>query len=344
MAQKLMQEVLGDLMPYFEDEYFKVTGKHLDIYYYPASNKEIWRCVCGTENSLKNVFCSNCGVPVKELVKVLKRENLQKKRAELELVKPTLGDSHNVSTTSKVDGKSYKEETSSNKYTKSPILIVVALLIAFAVGGIGSFLLFVKRDDSSEELKAEINQLKEENENLRSQMSSIQTTVENQNDTVSSNTDEFEATVEESPSVEPSEAPTPVPTLSPRQKELELIKKIRVKFYDKKVLPVDYDVDRYSPFIELDFKVKNGTNRDIKGIKGTLYITDQFDEDVMSIDWSISIGTIKKGNTVKCTKYGIDYNQFMEDHQRLYDLSFSDLKFEYSIDQVNYTNGKSFKV
>ena len=141
--------------------------------------------------------------------------------------------------------------------------------------------------------------------------------------------------------------PTPAPTkkkLTKKEKYQNYAKKIKVKVYDKKVLPIDYDARRFLEFIELDYKVVNKSPKAVKGIKGVLHIYDQFDEKIMSIKWNVSEGTIGSGKTKKVTNYGLDYNQFMDSHQKVHSLEFEDMIFKYEMQQVNFTDGYKLKL
>ena len=140
--------------------------------------------------------------------------------------------------------------------------------------------------------------------------------------------------------------PTPAPTkkkLTKKEKYQNYAKKIKVKVYDKKILPIDYEASRFLEFIELDYKVVNKSPKAVKGIKGILHIYDQFDEKIMSIKWNVSDGTIDSGKTKKVTRYGLDYNQFMDSHQKVYSLAFEDMIFKYEMQQVNFTDGYKLK-
>ncbi|MDE6616001.1 MAG: hypothetical protein K2K35_05490 [Lachnospiraceae bacterium] len=141
--------------------------------------------------------------------------------------------------------------------------------------------------------------------------------------------------------------PTPAPTkkkLTKKEKYQNYAKKIKIKVYDKKVLPIDYDVMRFSEFIEFDYKVVNKSPKAVKGIKGILYVYDQFDEKIMSLKWDVSEGEIGPGKTKKVTNYGLDYNQFMDAHQKVHSLEFEDMIFKYEMQQVNFADGYKLKL
>lgn len=189
---------------------------------------------------------------------------------------------------------------------------------------------------------AELEQLKKENSQLKEQMS-----IQNSSPTETAQEDTDTPIMTEAPSPEPSTPPTPEPTvkkLTKREKYEKYAKQIKVSVYDKKVLPKDYDIGRYSEFIELDYKVVNKSKKSIKGIKGTLNVYDQFEELIMSIGWDISDGTIGAGKTKKITNYGIDYNQFLDSHNQVYNLRYKDMIFKYEMEQVNFSDGYKLKL
>lgn len=140
---------------------------------------------------------------------------------------------------------------------------------------------------------------------------------------------------------------TPVPTkkkLTKKEKYERYAKKVKVKVYDKKNLPIDFNAGRYSPFIEFDYKVINKSPKAVKGIKGILHIYDQFDDKILSLNWDVSVGVIKSGKTKKVTKYGLDYNQFIDTHNKIYNLEYEDIIFKYEIQQINFSDGYKLKL
>lgn len=142
------------------------------------------------------------------------------------------------------------------------------------------------------------------------------------------------------------DASTPEPTkkkLTKKEKYQNYAKKIKVKVYDKKVLPIDYDARRFSEFIEFDYKVINKSPKAVKGIKGILNVYDQFDDKIISINWDVSEGKIGAGKTKKITNYGLDYNQFLDTHNKIHSLDFEDMIFKYEMQQVNFANGYKLK-
>ena len=70
--------------------------------------------------------------------------------------------------------------------------------------------------------------------------------------------------------------------LTKREKYARYAKNIKLKVYNKKNLPADYNAGRFSDFIEIDYKIINKSPKSIKGIKGILRVYDQFDEQIIN--------------------------------------------------------------
>ena len=130
--------------------------------------------------------------------------------------------------------------------------------------------------------------------------------------------------------------------LSKHEKYVRHAKKIKLKVYNKKNLPIDYDAGRFTEFIELDYKIVNKSQKSIKGIKGILSVYDQFDELIMDLNWDVS-EKVGAGKTKKITRHGLDYNQFIDEHRKLHELKFKDLTFKFEAEQINFTDGYKLK-
>lgn len=76
MEQKLLKDKLGELMPYFKREYFEKTNYIPDAFYLPVATREKWACTCGMENDIHNQVCRECGINIRALISMLKKEHL----------------------------------------------------------------------------------------------------------------------------------------------------------------------------------------------------------------------------------------------------------------------------
>ncbi len=113
-------------------------------------------------------------------------------------------------------------------------------------------------------------------------------------------------------------------------------KTVIVTVTDKKNVPEDIHNGRFSDSVEFTFTVENQSDKPVKGVEGILYIKDLFDKDILSINCDFTGQTIPVNESVTVEGLGMDINPFMEDHSKLYQEDFSDLKFEYEITNIVY--------
>ena len=104
-------------------------------------------------------------------------------------------------------------------------------------------------------------------------------------------------------------------------------------------VPKDTSAWRFSPFVELVCRVENMTDKDIQGVQGILKISDLFGEEILSINWDVTGETIPAHDYIVQEDYGLEINEFMDEQMKLYNTSYSDLKFEYNVTQIVYTDG-----
>ena len=109
----------------------------------------------------------------------------------------------------------------------------------------------------------------------------------------------------------------------------------------KKNLPKDYDAGRYSERCQFVFNVENMTDKDIKGVQGTLKICDLFGEEIISFGCDFTGQNVPAKKSVDYTEMGIDINEFMDSHVKLYNTDLDDLTFEYTINNIVYSDGAS---
>lgn len=115
--------------------------------------------------------------------------------------------------------------------------------------------------------------------------------------------------------------------------------KVIVTVKDKYNLDIDYDANRYSPWVNFTFEVYNNTNKDIKGVQGELHIKDLFGKEFTSGYMDFVGQTIKAKESVTYENMGYDLNQFVEEHMKLFYTDYEDLIFEYKVTSIVYTDG-----
>ena len=99
----------------------------------------------------------------------------------------------------------------------------------------------------------------------------------------------------------------------------------------------------YREFIELQVAYKNSSEKNISGIKGKMIFKDIFGDVILSLNDSMD-HSIKAGETYVSKGSGLDYNQFMDEHKKLYATDFEKIKFEYAPEVVIFTDGTKIEV
>jgi len=92
----------------------------------------------------------------------------------------------------------------------------------------------------------------------------------------------------------------------PTGPDLELID------YEKKRLPVDYDVNRFSPEAVLTLHVKNNTSNKIKAWQAVLIIKNPFGDTLLRVRLTDGSANIMPGRTAKAS-FSWEDNQFIDD-------------------------------
>ncbi len=115
--------------------------------------------------------------------------------------------------------------------------------------------------------------------------------------------------------------------------------KVTVNVTGKQNVEINYNAGIYSPRAEFSFEVYNNTSKDIKGVQGVLTIKDLFGVDIMSSNLDFTGQTIGANGSAVFSGLGIDINQFMDNHVKVYNTDFSDLQFEYKVNAIVYSDG-----
>lgn len=116
---------------------------------------------------------------------------------------------------------------------------------------------------------------------------------------------------------------------------------IEVTVTSKSVLPEDVNEGRYSPRVRLSMKVTNKTDKTVKGVKGILTIYDLFGAEICRMQSDFTGKDIPPNKYVTFDDYRFDVNEFLDTDMKIYNTDFADLKFEYSVDNIVYSDGSS---
>lgn len=118
----------------------------------------------------------------------------------------------------------------------------------------------------------------------------------------------------------------------------EVNKTITVTYLGKKVMK-----DGYRDFIETKIAYQNNSQKDISGIKGRYVFKDVFGDTIIGIRSSMD-RTIKAGDKYVENGKGIDYNQFMDTHQRFRDTPDDKIQFEFVPEMIVFTDGSKLDI
>lgn len=176
-------------------------------------------------------------------------------------------------------------------------------------------------NQSTDELLEQIDNLQAEIESLKNEL----TVVKQERDDLksASQTGNSEAT-----------------TKNKREKQ-EKQSEVIVEVIDKINIPRDTDKWRFSERVEFELQVINHTDKEIKGIQGTLEIKDMFNVNIMTIGCDITGQKIKPHDTIIQSGLGFEINQYLDDQLQVYLTDFEDLIFEYTATQIVFADGTS---
>ncbi len=111
-----------------------------------------------------------------------------------------------------------------------------------------------------------------------------------------------------------------------------------------RLLPVDWDQDRYSPMLAINYAITNKSAKTIKQIKGSVTFTDLTGDEI-GVLWADIDKTIPPGKTIETdTGRGFKLNEFMnEDKERIAGRKFSDMKAVFTPESIAFDDGEVIK-
>lgn len=114
---------------------------------------------------------------------------------------------------------------------------------------------------------------------------------------------------------------------------------VEVTFVGKVNIPKDIYNSQFSDRVEFNINAKNNTDKDIKGIQGTVDIQDMFGVSILKLKCDLAGQTIAPGETASYNDLGFDVNQFMNDHVKVYTTNYDDLIFVYTVNTIMFSDG-----
>ena len=92
----------------------------------------------------------------------------------------------------------------------------------------------------------------------------------------------------------------------------------------------------FNSYSNLKFKITNNTDKDIEG---KLKIMDLFGKEILTAGCDFTGHTIPAGETVVNDDLSFEINEFINEHMKLYTTAYEDLKSEYTVTQIVFTDG-----
>lgn len=114
---------------------------------------------------------------------------------------------------------------------------------------------------------------------------------------------------------------------------------VTIVVVNKTNIPKNINAGLFSDQARLHISITNNTDKDIKGIQGVLDIQDMFGKSFLKSQCDLVGHTILPNETYLNEDLALEINQFMDDHMKLYNTDFSDLKFEYTVETIMFTDG-----
>lgn len=199
------------------------------------------------------------------------------------------------------------------------------IIVLMAAGIFLSMSVIISGCANAKQVQAEKESLLQQVESLNQEKESLYATYEEINEKYSQVSQELESINESIEAV---------------QKETELQEEdVVVRVTDKGELPKDIYNGRYSDICTMTFEITNNTERDIQGIEGTLKIMDLFGKEIMVSGCDFTGQTIPAKQTITDDGRIFEVNEFLSEHVQYYNTAFKDLKFDYTVSQVVFTDG-----
>lgn len=134
-----------------------------------------------------------------------------------------------------------------------------------------------------------------------------------------------------------NELTTPKSGTAVRAGESVVAQPIALRLTDKTFRAANYQAGTYEDRIALAFEFTNNLQKEIRAFTGTVVFMDLFDREILRVNLTIEQRVEAGGNGT--WEGGIDYNQFMDEHNRLRVIEGADLVVGFELKMVMYSDG-----
>lgn len=107
---------------------------------------------------------------------------------------------------------------------------------------------------------------------------------------------------------------------------------------------VDEDIykGRFDAYVTLRVALKNDSNKEISGVKGTIQVMDKFEDEVIQLSYKYD-KKIPAGERVTEMGY-YEYNQFIDSHQAFRGLDLESMKIEWIPEMILFSDGTKLEL
>lgn len=196
--------------------------------------------------------------------------------------------------------------------------LVLILILSLSLG---MFTACNSKSTDTSDLQKQIAELESENEDLKSQI---------------------EESSKQSADIETESISESHETVN-NEKSNDKFSDIRVQIIDKVNHEKDIHNGQYTPFVELVYQVTNNTDKEIKGIQGVLHINDMFDENILNMNFDLTSKSVPANQSITVNNFGLDINEFLDEHTKLYNTDYDKLIFKYEFSKVIFSDGSKIE-
>jgi len=126
-------------------------------------------------------------------------------------------------------------------------------------------------------------------------------------------------------------------SVSAKVEKSKLTDKVDVKLINKGFQAADIYKGTYQDYITMKFELTNKTGKDVKGVQGNTIFYDIFDNQIYQSTFSYDQGIVANGTAT--WDASMEYNQFMDDHQKLKTTDLENLRLEWVPEVIIYSDG-----
>ncbi len=125
---------------------------------------------------------------------------------------------------------------------------------------------------------------------------------------------------------------------------LDSEKYVKVFVSDKINTPKDINNWIFSNYVNIIFELTNNSEKPIKGIEGFLTVKDLFGKEILTCGCDFTGINIQPSDTITVDNLSYECNEFLDTDNQFYTTDYEDLKFEYKIESIVYTDGTAIEI